>query len=863
MNKKTVKLSIKALLILLFVLQAPTAEAYKRGKKKKNEKTAETPKDSSSSSSKNYDELLKKGTYKKGMFNTIQVKTDLYFEIPDSLLHRDFLIVNKLSQVPMQVNEAGANKGMNYENKLIRFEKDTVANKVWVKTLIPRVSSPAEDAITQSVKHNFAASILEVFDIETYNTDSTSVVVKVNKVFDGNQKSFNDVLSNLGLPTSIKSNLSYIEQVKSFPKNVVIKSQLTTTVNEGGSDMAVTLGVTSNIVLLSETPMQARIADKRVGYFTEKHWFFNDKQHAMEEKEFITKWNLEPREEDQARYLKGELVTPKKQIVYYIDPATPKQWRQAIIDGVHDWQIAFEQAGFKEAIIAKEPTGEEEDFDIDDVRYSVITYVASPKANAMGPAVVDPRSGEIIESDIIWWHNVMTSLHSWMRIQTGPIDPKATSNKFTDEHMADAIRFVSSHEVGHTFGLKHNMGASFAFPVDSLRSKTFTSKMGGTAPSIMDYARYNYVAQPEDGVTAITPKIGIYDKYAIEWGYRWYPTISEEKTALRKLITDHQDDPLYFYGEQQSYLDIIDPRSQSEDLGNDAVVASEYGLKNLKRVVDNLLTWTYDEGEDYYEAGKLYIGTIGQWQLYNKHVLANIGGIYLNHAVYGNGQNAYEPVSYEMQKKALNYLENQVFEIPKWLFFNEVLNKTYALKDSPVGPYEYTPYTLARELQYTVIYELFLDDRLLRLTENELIQSELKGTKTFTATDLFTQTHSKIFKKTTQGASLSILERMTQKNYVDALIISTNKLFEKTNKKGLQLETSLNTPVLCAVANNDNYLRNINYAAMKRVSEVTSMKKAALLKVKATAQAAKNTGNSATQAHYLDLINRIDEALNL
>ncbi len=863
MNKKTVKLSIKALLILLFAFQAPTAEAYKKGKKKKNEKTVETPKDSSSSNSKNYDELLKKGTYKKGMFNTIQVKTDLYFEIPDSLLHRDFLIVNKLSQVPMQVNEAGANKGMNYENKLIRFEKDTIANKVWVKTLIPRVTSPVDDAISQSVKNNFAASILEVFDIETYNNDSTAVVLKVNKVFDGNQKSFNDVLSNLGLPTSIKSNLSYIEEVKSFPENVVIKSQLTTSVNEGGSDMAVTLGVTSNIVLLSEKPMQPRIADKRVGYFTEKHWFFNDKQHAMEEKEFIIKWNLEPREEDRARYLQGELVTPKKQIIYYIDPATPRQWRQAIIDGVHDWQVAFEQAGFKDAIIAKEPTDDEKDFDIDDVRYSVITYVASPKANAMGPAVVDPRSGEIIESDIIWWHNVMTSLQSWMRIQTGPIDPKARGNKFTDEHMAAAIRFVSSHEVGHTFGLKHNMGASFAFPVDSLRSKTFTSKMGGTAPSIMDYARYNYVAQPEDGVTAITPKIGIYDKYAIEWGYRWYPTSTEETTALRKLITDHQDDPLYFYGEQQSYLDIIDPRSQSEDLGNDAVVASEYGLKNLKRVVNNLLTWTYDEGEDYYEAGKLYIGTIGQWQLYNKHVLANIGGIYLNQAVYGNGQNAYEPVPYEMQKKALNYLEDQVFEIPKWLFFNEVLNKTYALKDSPVGPYEYTPYTLARELQYTVIYELFLDDRLLRLMENELIQSELKGAKTFTATDLFTQTHSKIFKKTTQGATLSILERMTQKNYVDALIISTNKLFEKTNKKGLQVETTLNTPILCAAQNNENYLRNINYAAMKRVSEVTSMKKAALLKVKATAQAAKNTGNSATQAHYLDLINRIDEALNL
>ena len=388
----------------------------------------------------------------------------------------------------------------------------------------------------------------------------------------------------------------------------------------------------------------------------------------------------------------------------------------------------------------KEPTEEDTDFDIDDVRYSVITYVASPKSNAMGPAVIDPRSGQILESDIIWWHNVMTSLHSWMRIQTGPIDPKARGNKFDDEHMGEAIRFVSSHEVGHTFGLKHNMGASYAYPVDSLRSKKFTEEMGGTAPSIMDYARYNYVAQPEDGVTAITPKIGVYDKYAIEWGYRWYPTKEMEEKALRELIAKHEDDPKYFYGEQQPYLNIIDPRSQSEDLGDDAVLASEYGVKNLKRVIDNLLDWTYEDGESYYEAGKLYIGTIGQWQMYNKHVLANIGGVYLDHAVFGNGKNAYDPVPYDTQVKSIDYLTKNVFEIPKWLFFNEILEKTYALKDSPVGPYEYTPYTLARELQYTLIYELLMDERLLRLTESELIQSELNGVKTFTVSDLFNKT---------------------------------------------------------------------------------------------------------------------------
>lgn len=827
---------------------------------KKKEKTEKS--DSTQVKSKNLNELIKKGTYKKGLFNTIQVKTDIYFEIPDSLLGRQFLVVNKLSQVPMQVNEAGLNKGMNYENKVISFYHDPVAKKVWVKTLVPQVSSPEKDAITESVKNNFAESIIEVFDVESQNSDSTSVVVKVNKIFDGNQKSFNDVLTQIGFGGSVKANLSYIENVKTFPENVVVKSQLTTSVNEGGVDLAVTLGVTSNIVLLAKTPMQPRFADERVGYFSEKHWFFNDAQHQMDEKKFITKWRMEPKDQDREKYLRGELVEPKKQIVYYIDPATPKQWRQKIMDGVHDWQVAFEQAGFKNAIIAKEPTAEDTDFDIDDVRYSVITYAASPKSNAMGPSVVDPRSGEIIESDIIWWHNVMTSLHSWMRIQTGPIDPKARGNKFSDEHMGEAIRFVSSHEVGHTFGLKHNMGSSFAFPVESLRSKEFTDRMGGTAPSIMDYARYNYVAQPEDGVTAITPQIGVYDKYAIEWGYRWYPNLDEEKKQLRKLIDDHHNDPMYFYGEQQSYLSTIDPRSQSEDLGNDAVLASQYGMKNLRRVVDNLMKWSYADGQSYVEAGKLYFGAIGQWDMYSNHVLANVGGVYLNNVVFGDQQNAYDAVPADMQRKAVGYINENVMNLPKWLFFNEISDKTYAIKNSPMGPYEQTPYTLAREMQYGIIYSMFTDDRLLRLLENELkVDESGKKDDLFTVNELFNTVHQTVFKQTKKGNNLTILERMTQKNYVDALIVSTNKLFEKTTKVGVTSNLNLQFPTLCNHAEGENMLRNINYSSMKRVSEVTTYKRAELSQVLATISKKKNSGDQATKAHYADLITRINEAL--
>ena len=330
------------LILLLFIPVSILAQA-----KKKKEPTELIKKDSTEvKKGKKYNDLIKKGTIKKGLFNIIQVKTDVYFEIQDSLFKREFLVVNKLSQVPYEINDRGFNKGMNYENKIISFYKDTIAKKVWVKSYEPKVSSPKKDVITASVMDNFSESIIEVFDIETKNNDSSAVVIKVNKIFDGKQKSFNDVLNNIGLNGSVKSDLSYIEGVKSFPKNIIVKSQLTTTISEGGPTLSITLGVTSNIILLDKTPMKPRFSDNRIGFFTEKHWYFADAQQAMLEKELITRWRLEPKKEDEERYSKGELVEPKKPIVYYIDPSTPKQWRKNIIDGVHDWQAAFEKAGF-------------------------------------------------------------------------------------------------------------------------------------------------------------------------------------------------------------------------------------------------------------------------------------------------------------------------------------------------------------------------------------------------------------------------------------------------------------------------------------------------------------------------------------
>ncbi len=797
-----------------------------------------------------YIKVTTKGNKKKGLFTIYTVKDEVYFEIPDSLLTKDFLIVNKISKVPYALNGHGLNKGMTFETKLIRFYKDTLLNKVWVKTVNPRVRSPKNDAITKSVQSNFGESVIEEFKIIAHNKLNTSTIIKVNNIFNGKEKSFINVLKNTGLGGSIKTKLSKIEQVKSFPNNIVVKSLLTTSVSEGGSaPLPLSIGITANIVLLPKTIMKPRFADFRLGYFSQPMDYYSDEQHEVENRKMITRWRLEPKKEDIEKYKKGILVTPKKQIVYYLDPATPKKWRPYIEKGVYDWNIAFEKAGFKNTILVKYPSKDDINFDADDIRYSVITYAASEKQNAMGPSIVDPRSGEILESDIIWWHNLMKGLHSWVRVQTGPIDERARKNKFSDELMGSAIRFVSSHEVGHTFGLKHNMGASFSYPVDSLRSKTFTSKMGGTAPSIMDYARFNYVAQPEDKVTEITPKIGIYDKYAIHWGYKWLDLKSpkDELPILNSWIRKHENNPLYFYGPQQPSSAIIDPRSQSEDLGDNAIKASEYGLLNLKRIIPNIIKWTEEEGKSYYSSAKLYKAVIDQWELYNRHVLANIGGVYINNTVYGDSKNSYIPVPFNRQNEALDYLIKNAVLPQKWLFTPDLINHVYPVRDAPDGPRYYSPISMLRIYQTNIIFALLKTERLMRIIDNEVLIKE--GERAFTQQYLFQKLHESIFKKTLNRESLTMLDRVTQKNYVDVLTVDRNKLLKRTKENKLSLNTNTS-------------FKNIHYNYIPRVSDIGSNKRAALEKILKLLKKKRKSGDTLTQDHYNDLIARIEYNLN-
>ena len=756
---------------------------------------------------------------RKGMFNVYQKKSDYYFEVPARLLGRDMLVVNKLQRVPSELNEAGVNRGTNYENQMVRFELDKAANKLLVRQSRPLPLAPDEDAIRQSVLDNYISPLIAGFKIEAFNNDSTMIVVKVNDIYDGTETSINNVFTNINLGTSAIKNLSRILSIKAFENNVVATSELTTKVTEGTTTVFVTVEVSSSLLLLPEKPMMGRLDSPRVGYFTNPLLNYSDGQQRVDKKPFITRWRLEPKPEDRERYLRGELVEPAKPIVFYIENSTPRRWRKYIKQGIEDWQAAFERAGFKNAIIAKELT-DSMNVDKDDVNYSVLTYAASTKANAMGPSILDPRSGEILEADIMWWHNVLGMLQEWITVQTGVVRPEARGVRLPDELMGDAMRFVACHEVGHSLGLRHNMIASWTFPTDSLRSKTFTDRMNTTSSSIMDYARFNYVAQPGDGVTELSPHIGPYDMFAIEYGYRWYgkETPEAEKDLLADFLSRHTD-RLYKYSEAQDVRDAVDPRAQNEDLGDDAVRSSLLGIENLKRIVPQIIQWTTtgEKGQTYEEASRLYYAVINQWNNYLYHVLANIGGIYIENTVVGDGQ---------VLKNAQSY----------------------------------------------ILWDLLGNNRLMRMLENESVN----GKKAFTVVELMDGLHRNIFATTERGALPDVMTRALQKNFVDALITAAAESEGvKINKKLMDNHFLLDhQTALCSCdehagktldADRMGAHRELNFygSQINRVSDVISVKRGELLRIKELLQNRLGASDIATKYHYKDLILRINTALGV
>ena len=804
---------------------SPEAMGWFRKKKK-----SET-KDSVQSKS-DYEKLTGSGAIaRKGMFNVYQKKSDYYFEVPARLLGRDMLVVNKLQRVPSELNEAGVNRGTNYENQMVRFELDKAANKLLVRQSRPLPLAPDEDAIRQSVLDNYISPLIAGFKIEAFNNDSTMIVVKVNDIYDGTETSINNVFTNINLGTSAIKNLSRILSIKAFENNVVATSELTTKVTEGTTTVFVTVEVSSSLLLLPEKPMMGRLDSPRVGYFTNPLLNYSDGQQRVDKKPFITRWRLEPKPEDRERYLRGELVEPAKPIVFYIENSTPRRWRKYIKQGIEDWQAAFERAGFKNAIVARELT-DSMNVDKDDVNYSVLTYAASTKANAMGPSILDPRSGEILEADIMWWHNVLGMLQEWITVQTGVVRPEARGVKLPDELMGDAMRFVACHEVGHSLGLRHNMIASWTFPTDSLRSKTFTDRMNTTSSSIMDYARFNYVAQPEDNVSrsGIFPRIGMYDKWAIEWGYRWMPeyeTAEAEIPHLNKWIIEKlREDKRYTFGTE---LDRNDPRNQSEDLGDDAMLASSYGIKNLKRVMPEIMNWTYEPNEGYMKAVRLYQNVVGQFDLYMGHVATNVAGIYHNPiSVEQTDMKAVEYVPKDIQKKAVDFLNKELFTTPTWLMDDKLSERTGI-----------NTFNSIYRVQSSTLKQLLSSRTLDKMTDNELVN----GAKAYTANDLFRDLKKSIWSDMQGGKKPDASQRSLQKTYVNALI---GMLDKPKNSSG-----SLGS------------LGGYSLVAFDFPSEAPTIARGQLTDLRRDLTNAANASSGIYRSHYLNLKALIDAAFDV
>lgn len=691
---------------------------------------------------------------RSGLFDVHQVDGRLLFEIPDSLFGRDMMLMSRMARTQAGFSQGGAHMA---PNMVVRWERR--GDRVYLRAISHQTTADDGSTLHIAVENSNFSPILQGLDILAEGSGSS--VIDVTDMYLGDVPAFSlprQQRSSLGV-RSYDRGRSWLEWARSFPINVELRLVRTYNADQPPSNArggTLSFEVNHSMILLPEEPMMPRLYDERVGFSSIAQTNYSSDFQGVRPDRYIRRYRLEP--SDPEAFARGELVEPVKPWVWYIDPATPPEWVPYFIAGIEEWNEAFELAGFKNAIQARlAPTEEEDpDFSLLDARYSVIRYVATPTRSAnSGGDVVDPRSGEVIRAHTNQLHGLNERLRWWLTSQVATANPKFRTTRLAQEDMGEALRYVVSHETAHSVGLPHNQRANFVFPIDSIRNPDFVERMGHSGSSV-GRTRYNYVAQPGDNV-APERRIGLWDKFAVYWGYRPIPEAStpqEELPILNEWVVEAAQNPWGRFASAQFGMDVEwDPYRMTEGISSDPVEAAALGMLNLKGAMAGLLDWIAVEGEDYYEVETHYLQYLTQWNRYAEHAASAVGGSWTHHKRFGEEGIVYTPIEPEYQKKAMDFIATHVLSTPTWALDFDVLRRI-----EHAGAVE-----RIRAYQELAVQRLLNHARLARMIEHEAFL----GDDTYRPAEMLDDARAMVWSEVQSGQATDTYRRNLQRAYLD------------------------------------------------------------------------------------------------